>query len=179
MKPDPHYLLIADFYDDRTAERSGVPLINHINQGLVILNEIRADQVTRQAWCLHPMLQGDKDYQRFEGRVESWRRRTKPREVSWRAVMLAMEYRAVANAYLSTRTIKHWSEIDLGPDQRVQDLLVADKVQNRKDFEEYHLATHPRSVELQLYFKFWMKRLGIEDVHYKHLCELIDRRPRL
>lgn len=175
MNLDPHYLLISDHYDDRVAARSGVPLINHIDQGLLILNDIRADEVTRQAWCLHPMLQSDKDYLRFEGRVSSWRRRTKTREISYRAVMLAMEYRAVANAYLAPIRVEAGA-IKLGPDQRISDMLVADKVQNRKDFEEYHLDTHPRSAELQLYFKLWLDRLGISEERYDRLRRIAASR---
>jgi len=177
MKTDPHYLLIADFYGDRVAKRSGVLLMNHIDEGLLILNDIRADEVTRQAWCLHPMLQADEHYMRFEGRVNDWGVRTKPRDISYRAVMLAMEYRAIANAYLSTCHIESPGSIRLGPDPRISDMLVADKVQNRKDFEKYNLKDHPRSVELQIYFKLWLARLGISEEGYNRLCWVSSPKP--
>jgi hypothetical protein len=46
--------LITQFYGDRKAERSGVPLINHIHEGLWILESMNASRVTKQGWCLHP-----------------------------------------------------------------------------------------------------------------------------
>jgi len=44
-----------------------------------------------------------------------------------------MEYRSVANDYLSTRIISDVQEIRLSPLPDVQDMLIADKVQNYKD----------------------------------------------
>lgn len=60
------YGLVADWYGESTAKRSGVPLINHIHEGLTILDTIGADVVTQSAFCLHPLLQHDGDFHRRE-----------------------------------------------------------------------------------------------------------------
>jgi hypothetical protein len=85
-----------------------------------------------------------------------------------------MEYRRVANNYLSKRMINSIDEIELSPLKDVNDMLIADKVQNRKDFELYHLDTHERSDVLDQYFKNWLIRLGITEERYQELVKLIS-----
>jgi hypothetical protein len=46
-------------------------------------------------------------------------------------------------------------------------MLIADKIQNRKDFELYHLGKHERSSELDSYFKNWLERLDITEEFYQ------------
>lgn len=145
---------ISIFYGDKRAERSGAPLINHINEGLAVLKHIGASEMAMRAYCLHPIVQSDADFRanyhlmcNFDGAV----------------VALAMEYRRVANAYLSKRTISSIDEIELSPVKEVNDMLIADKVQNRKDFLRFHKGTHQRSQELDEYFKNWFKRLNIDE----------------
>jgi hypothetical protein len=50
-------------------------------------------------------------------------------------------------------------------------MLIADKVQNRKDFELYHEATHPRSKELAMYFRLWLEKLGVSEENYQQYKE--------
>ena len=56
---DPHYHAIQAFYGDRRAQRSGVLYIQHINEGLLVLEAIQATLPACQAYCLHPIVQGD------------------------------------------------------------------------------------------------------------------------
>jgi hypothetical protein len=129
-------------------------LINHIHEGLLVLNWIGASDCAKQAFCLHPLLQANDD---LLVHVDE------PRfcEVPPRALLLAMEYRSVANAYLSRRTISDVQQIRLSPLEEVNQMLVADKVQNFKDFRAHHLGTHPRSAELDAYFRKWLTRLEV------------------
>ena len=39
------------------------------------------------------------------------------------------------------------------------DMLLADKLQNRKDFRLYHLGKHERTKELDHYFDLWIDYL--------------------
>ena len=58
--------------------------------------------------------------------------------------------------------------------QEVNTMLIADKIQNRKDFELYHEKTHERSIELKEYFSNWLERLGVtEDVYQDMKARLL------
>lgn len=156
------YRAIAEHYGSRTARRSGVPLIRHIDQGLAILAAIGASVRSMRAFCLHPLLQSDEDLAASYGRLQ---------ELSddVHVVALALEYRHIANATLSTREIFSAADIPLSPIAEVNQMLIADKVQNRRDFLEHHATTHPRAPELDRYFALWLERLGIDEPRYEAL----------
>jgi hypothetical protein len=159
---------IATHYGDRRAQRSGVPLIRHIDEGLWILRELGASERAQRAYCLHPLLQGDDElrasYERLAELTED------PR-----VLVLALEYRRAANAALSTREDLDGPEsIALSPLEEVNDMLRADKVQNRKDFLRHHLGSHPRSDALDRYFKLWLERLGISEERFNALRGGLD-----
>jgi (p)ppGpp synthase/HD superfamily hydrolase len=142
------YKLISDYYGQTTTKRSGVPLINHIDEGIEILKSIGADEDTIEAYCLHPLLQSDEEFNKnltmdFTG-------------VSTSALLLAMEYRRVANSYLSTNKIEDFVGFT---NEKIKQMLYADKVQNEKDFALYHEDTHKRSKELREYFNNWLNIL--------------------
>lgn len=167
----PEYNAIVKFYADKKAERSGVPLINHINEGLEILSLIGSTMDAKRAFCLHPMIQDDMPlYDMSENDILF--------SFSPRVVLLAMEYRQRANAWLSPKVYR-MGLTRKGSDQNipnivcdgqpyagnlpeVRDMLVADKVQNYKDFLKYHADTHNRSAELDFYFKKWLDHLEID-----------------
>jgi len=142
------YQIISDYYGDSTTKRSGVKLINHIDEGIEILNSIGADDDTIDAYCLHPILQSDEDFNKnltmdFTG-------------VSTKALLLAVEYRRVANSYLSTNKIEDFVGFT---NISIKQMLLADKLQNEKDFALYHEGVHPRSAELREYFDNWLNIL--------------------
>lgn len=155
--------VIEKFYGERKAERSGVPLINHIHEGLRILDYIKASEKAKAAFCLHPMFQHDEDLFNNFSLLKYF-----DEEV----VAFIMEYRNIANANLSdnVRTdtlagIPIWfgKPISLSPLKEVNDMLIADKVQNYTDFNTYHYGKHIRSAELDLYFRTWIETLGVVD----------------
>ena len=154
----PEYKAIQKFYGDKRAHRSGLPLMNHINEALQILDWVNAPEITKSAFCLHPIFQADSDF------AENWNSNLK--EINPNSIILALEYRSVANEYLSYRKISSIQEIRLSPVNEVNLMLAADKIQNRKDFELYHEGTHDRSVELKEYFLNWLDRLGITEEFY-------------
>ena len=53
-------------------------------------------------------------------------------------------------------------------------MLIADKIQNKKDFELYHKGSHPRSMELDHYFNNWLKRLNISEAFYAETVDFIS-----
>lgn len=142
------YKLISDYYGNQTAKRSGVLLMNHIDEGIEILKTIGADQITIDAYCLHPILQSDEAFNLnyemdFVGIATS-------------SLILAVEYRRVANSYLSKDTIDKFVGFT---NYRIKQMLYADKVQNEKDFALYHEGKHERSKELREYFNNWLNIL--------------------
>ena len=167
---NPHYQAIQAFYGDRRAKRSGVLYIQHINEGLLVLDAIHASQNACEAYCLHPIVQGDRELTiAFQPTSVLYHY-----PIDLYPVALAMEYRWVANSYLSQRAIQSIDEIRLSPLPEVQQMLIADKVQNRKDFERYHRDTHPRARELDRYFRNWLTALGITESRYQELAQRID-----
>ena len=159
------YQLISSHYSDKTAQRSGVPLINHINEGLVVLDRISSTDLAKRAFCLHPLLQNDVDLKANYIYVSN--------VCDASVVMLAMEYRSVANEYLSDK-VNTEHKIRLSPLYEVNDMLVADKVQNYKDFLTYHKGSHPRSGELNTYFRDWLTALDISPENFLSMCNKID-----
>ena len=142
------YKLISNYYGDQTAKRSGVKLMNHIDEGIEILKSINADQETIDAYCLHPILQSDDAFNQnytldFTGIPTS-------------SLLLAMEYRRVANSYLSKNKIEDFVGFT---NEKIKQMLFADKIQNEKDFALYHEGTHPRSKKLREYFDNWINIL--------------------
>lgn len=141
---------------DRYAARSGLPYMNHVDEGIAVLRDLGATERAQRAFCLHPLLQADAELAESFPRVASL---TQSAEV----LALAMEYRNVANAYLSRREVSSLDEIALSPLAEVNDMLRADKVQNAKDFLLHHRATHPRREALTRYFHHWLQRLGVSE----------------
>jgi hypothetical protein len=164
---------IEEFYGYKRARRSGVLLINHIHEGLVVLNEIGASEDAEKAFCLHPIFQADADLAVVGDRIRV--ERVKP----W-VMVLVMEYRLQANAWLSDKVSLLGRDVvcigkpSCGPLPEVRDMLIADKVQNYKDFLTYHAGTHARSRELDHYFRFWLQALGISIADFGVLCKKID-----
>lgn len=157
LTPFREYDIISNFYGNQKANRSGVDLMNHIDEGLFILEKIGASELAKKAYCLHPILQSD------EALLENY---DLLKDVDVKVIICLMEYRSVANEYLSKRKINSIDEIRLSPLKDVNDMLIADKIQNKKDFELYHKDTHPRSSELSEYFDNWLIRLNISDDFY-------------
>lgn len=165
VKSTAGYQMIRQFYGERTAKRSKVPLINHIHEGLAVLEDIGAGIDAAEAFCIHPMIQADEDLKANYSYVA--------RNVDANVLALAMEYRSVANEYLSDKA-DTGHKIRLSPLEEVNNMLIADKVQNRKDFYTYHYDTHPRSHLLEMYFIDWMEALDISNDEYAELCNGIE-----
>ncbi len=150
----PEYKAIERHYGDREANRSKIFYMQHIDEGLRILSWLGSDLDTMKAFCLHPLFQADEDLVMSLSSLSL-------SSFSPQAVIYAMEYRQFANAYLSKRTISSIDDIALSPLKPVNDMLIADKVQNFKDLQ-WANTKHPRYEELKQYFENWHKRLGIK-----------------
>ncbi len=161
---------VADFYGERRAERSGVPLIAHIYEGLAVLRALGAAEVVLRGFCLHPLVQGDEALRSSlgEGRLSS---------CDPEAVALALEYRSVANGFLSSmETHSGYDDpraIRRSPLAEVDAMLIADKIQNAKDFGLYHRRSHPRASWLARYFDAWLVALEVPPAQARRLTSLV------
>jgi hypothetical protein len=164
------YRAIAAHYGERTARRSGVPLMRHIDEGLLILARIGGSERAMRAFCLHPLLQTD-------GALAVAYQHLAELTDDLHVLTLALEYRNIANATLSSREITRPEDISLSPLAEVNAMLVADKVQNRKDFLLHHRATHPRAEALARYFALWLVRLGVSEAQFAAWCDELGRVP--
>jgi len=153
------YRAIERHFGGRRATRSGVLYMNHIDEGLAVLRDLGATDRAKRAWCLHPLLQLDADlpgsYADLAGLSDDAA-----------VLVLAMEYRNIANAHLSRRVVDSIEDIAMSPLAEVGDMLRADKVQNYKDFLLHHRATHPRAGALHRYFRQWLQRLSVDDARF-------------
>lgn len=153
------YRAIERRFVGRRAARSGVLYMNHIDEGLAVLRDLGATDRAKRAWCLHPLLQLDAD---LPGSYADLAALSDDPAV----LVLAMEYRNVANAHLSRRVVDSIDDIAMSPLAEVGDLLRADKVQNYKDFLLHHRDTHPRADALHRYFRQWLRRLSVDDARF-------------
>lgn len=178
---------IARHYGERTAERSGLPLINHITEGIAIIGAMYDLEpgtfppgITARAFCLHPLFQNDTELMDVGWETAGvW-------DLNQRAILLAMEYRWRANNWLSNKVRLEeqpsgWMAPildglpDTGPLPAVRIMLIADKVQNYKDFLTHHAETHPRRVELDFYFQTWLNVLGVSHERYEELARVAEQ----
>jgi hypothetical protein len=161
------YRAIERHVGGRCADRSGVLYMNHIDEGLAVLRDLGATDRAKRAWCVHPMLQLDAD---LPGSYADLAALSDDAAV----LVLAMEYRNVANAYLSRREVASVDDIAMSPLAEVGDMLRADKVQNYKDFLIHHRDTHPRAAALHRYFRQWLRRLAVDDDRFARWFEALQ-----
>lgn len=151
--------IITDYYGNDMAQRSGLPLIKHIHDGLEIIDELGDDPGTEVlgAWCLHPIVQEQvsKGIGEFGYLVDQGCRSE--------CVTLAAEYSVAANSYLCTDD-KELTAEEIAKQvgilsREVALMLLADKCQNMRDFYLYHWRTHPKSDRYVAYFDLWIDYL--------------------
>lgn len=143
------YQAIRRYYWNKIAKRSQLPLINHIHEGIHLLEFWGRPEIEKRAFCLHPLVQN--------GEMEIC--------PVTDAAPLAMEYAQKANTYLC-KPENDWIDDEtvlqdiLGPmSTGCVWMLLADKVQNQKDFRTYHWFDHDRRRELEAYFNLWIMTL--------------------
>jgi hypothetical protein len=164
-----HFDAISAYYGETAAKRSEVLYIEHISKGLVILDSIGALEHSKCAFCIHPMFQSDQALQSYFDFGLEYEIATLY-QIPAMSVVYAMEYRRIANSYLSKNRPEERISCAINV---VNEMLIADKVQNYTDFQRYHLGKHERSAELDTYFKNWLAVLGISTEYYEYLKTLI------
>jgi hypothetical protein len=173
----PFYKLIQQKYKGKVAQRSGVSYMNHIIEGAFILHHIYGMQEELiEAYCLHPVFQSNKLlFQLFA--VGS----TELAVISPRVIILGMEYRRVANNYTIKNKVRNPEDIEIGPLDDVHKMLVADKIQNKKDFMKHMYLKHERPAYQKVsersveYFDSWLTRLSVSQEMYKEVVKHLEQ----
>lgn len=163
MKDSKEYSYISKVYGDKKAKRSGLPLMNHIDEGLDILNILNSSDEAKRAFCVHPIFQSENliDYcNDYLGMIS---------DEDFVIGGLARKYSILANRFLCTPHTDNWDRAEiLGQlvaaasdggytiSTEISHMLLADKTQNYKDFMLYHYGHHERSQELFNYFHLWI-----------------------
>lgn len=140
-----YYKIIENFYKLKKAKRSNAAYIKHIDEGLLILDALNADENTKDAFCVHPLLQIPSSLIATE--VTNW---------DPNVVLLAMEYRNKANAYSTRSGRGAYPPKMILPE--VTKMLVADKIQNYKEFLA-HKDKYTNKTTLEQYFTNWLIHL--------------------
>ena len=146
------YKMVAAYYGNRVAKRSSCRLMEHIDEGLMLLENWGVGIPLLRAWCLHPLMQDDRLYLEYIQYGST---------MNEQATRIAVEYRAIANAYLP----KHQSRLpDISAMDEVNTLLLVDKLHNRWQFENTCMrrpGIYPNEQRLRQYFHEWLEALSL------------------
>lgn len=160
------YQAIQNFYGNDRAKRSGVRLMNHIDEGIDMLRLMGASELAIDAYCLHPIIQDEAIFK------PNWKLLYKDEAIDTDALYLARSYRNAANAYLCRPGTDHFTLEDLRfhvgfLSQDLVHMLFTDKLQNEQDFNRYHKGKHARSKQLTNYFALWLDYLEELDAEHR------------
>jgi len=176
MKDTLPYQVIRDFYGIRRAKRTCLLYMRHIDQGLLLLEDLGAKEATKEAWCLHPIFQLEDS---FTSLMQGEFPDPRPLLCDPDALVLTMEYRSVANAYLTPDV--HSSRLPrISPIREVNLMLIADKVHNWRDARVYLFPRFPKidPEPLNWYFWTWMKVLGVTSEERERLEYILSEDDR-
>lgn len=175
LKYSSEYQAIYGYYKGKFARKSGLPYIRHIDQGISIMemaDEYLPEYKNCQLWtasaafCIHPLMQEDPDLLNIlQG--------SNINHFDAKAVAFAIEYRAIANHYLP-KYMNNGRTPYLSVIPEVNLMLIADKIQNRYDYDFYSrkiiLQENPQLAEnLDVYFLNWITLLGITPSIYNSI----------
>lgn len=159
FKPLKSYEIISSYYEGKRAKRTGLPYINHINEGCQLID---SDLVlAREAFMLHPIFQdGNQNNVDLSG-------------INKGVIKLAEKYAKLANSYLPKDYESPAPKVN---NEVLREMLLADKIQNYKDYKRYkHVFDEEKQNQLEIYFNNWFKTLNISLVGRNNLIEQISR----
>lgn len=168
------YIQIRKFYAGRTCKRTGVAHIEHIDQGLRILDDLNAPQDTKRAWCLHPLAQAvtsgsdRKDKNVGAYLLGRWRNRV--------AATRAFDYALSADQVLSRDPLHRFDNIVKPTLASTYMMLVADKIQNYHHFESEWDSFDPQDrYRLSTYFDRWHDVLSLNPDQVGYYTALLKK----
>lgn len=148
---------ISRYYGATTTKRTKLPWINHIIEGVVLIHQLNGSEPAADAFCWHPLIQSDDTYLETLAEIQRYYNLN----TSGDALINALGYRDAANRWLRGVVTKD-NQPKKHPLEDVNIMLMADKIQNRKDFEANEkLFSVEDASSLHYYFDCWFTTLGI------------------
>ena len=180
MKNSKEYLYISKVYGDVRAKRSNLPLMNHIDEGLDVLETLNASDEAKRAFCIHPIFQSENliDYRNDYLGMST--------DEDFIIVRLDEKYSVLANTFLCRPQTDNWDKSEIAKQliaanncsyiisDDISNMLLADKTQNYKDFMLHHYGIHERSIELFNYFHLWIKVLNPSVINFTGLNNWLE-----
>ena len=163
-----YYNVIKKFYKGKETSK-GIPYINHIDEGVGHLENLHVSDVVINAFILHPFVQcvnlkgTYKDCLLTEKELE---KHINIFEIEPEIAFELLLYRKYVNSYLCREATDNYNINDAFEDVKgltkypnTVKMLIADKLQNFKDFLLYR-QDHPRKEHLNNYFTIWLNILA-------------------
>lgn len=152
------YDIAQKFLEGKSSLVGDVSLIDTLEAGLAVLDKLSTWPTSMKAYCLRPLLQDDHSFE--EGWKTVCRNGVQPR-----ALVLAMEFRRIANSFLPSPYTDRWTiakiKLRVGliiPPVRL--MLIAHKAVGYRQFLQ-HAGRHARHRELAVYFEKWFVLLDV------------------
>jgi hypothetical protein len=158
------YAMAAEQWGEKVSSQ-GVPYMRHIDDGIRIIDMLREENhIAKQvddAFILHGLFQsyidvGNAYSRKYYDKVEP------------QVLMLVMEYRNIANQWLSPHGFNPTEKPKI-PLFETRVMLVADKIQNYSNFLKNYKLIHPHHQRLDAYFRAWHEHLGVRWENFEHL----------
>lgn len=142
------------------SKRTKADYFEHVQEGVKILQILEQPLVVQAAFAIHPLYQNDKALTNYFPLLSTF---------DPTAVALTMEYRSIANQGIRSEVKKNNWTIKLSCLFSVNQMLVSDKIQNRKLF----LSKYPKNasdyMEIDKYFNTWLNALDISAKQYEDI----------
>lgn len=147
LEEEIEYNYISDLFHNKISKVTEDLSMNIMEEGLAILNILEASHNAKKAFCIHPLFEND------ESLAKTWEMNRIPNCDS-RSLILAMEFRTI-----SGRRSGNNGKIRLSMIPEVNQMLLADIMQKYKTFEINQRGVHPKSNELETFYKNWIIQL--------------------
>ena len=150
------YSEIEKYYGDKLAKRSGIPYINHIDEGLGILYLLGASRETKEIFTLHPIYQ------------DGFKSTNVNNTLMYHFVYYSWLF-SRKNYKLESQTYEYF-EKELDANMDLRNIFIADKIQNYKDFM-LNKKKYDDFKSIEQYFLWWFDTL---EVSHRFLYKAID-----
>lgn len=161
LRRTSEYRAVAARCGDERAPMSGRPLIRHVEDGMVVLLGMGAPVEAILAYCLHPLCLSDDNLAAFDPTVAS----------TPTVLMYAMEFRSNTRSH-TPKPPRQPVPAAKSPLAAVYQMLRADMVLDRLNFEAHQPTTSPYWHADHANVKGWLTAFGVDEGEYERLVDL-------